>query len=310
MIPIHLNNVLLVSKTRGILFYLFLIIVFNSNISLSQSTDLDKDINYFQIGFSSNVFSGVYLNDAIAAAKVLTEFFLKKYNRTWEVKSPEIFSNIDELKKILSEQEFELLIMHPGEYIQVKDMNLLEPIGMSLRDGSPYDTYHLLVHKDSDIKNLSYLKDKKILIDLLGGDKARLWLDKLLKEKNLSRKEKFFTEIQFVDKPLSTVLPVFFRKIDACILNKSSYSTVVELNPQIGRDLISIEVSQPLAIGLIALRKTISDQQVKIDTEETMLNFHNYEESRQYLTVFKIGKVVEFKEEYLESTYALLEINK
>ena len=84
----------------------------------------------------------------------------------------------------------------------------------------------------------------------------------------------------------------------------------MELNPQIGRDLISIEVSQPLAIGLIALRKTISDQQVKIDIEETMLNLHNYEESRQYLTVFKIGKVVEFKEEYLESTYALLKINK
>ena len=195
MTLIYLKNSLLVSKTSRILFYLFLIIVFNSNNSLSQSTDLDNDINYFQIGFSSNVFSGVYRNDAIAAAKVLTEFSLKKYNRTWEVKSPEIFSSIDELKKILKEQEFELLIMHPGEYIQVKDLNLLEPICMSLRDGSPYDTYHLLVHKDSNIKNLSYLKDKKILIDLLGGEKTTLWLDKLLRKKNLSKKEKFFTEI-------------------------------------------------------------------------------------------------------------------
>ena len=44
--------------------------------------------------------------------------------------------------------------------------------------------------------------------------------------------------------------------------------------------------------------------------KEAFLNLHNYEESRQMLTVFRIGKVVEFKEEYLNSTYALLEIKK
>ena len=119
MTLIHLNNSLLVSKTSRILFYLFLIIVLNSNNSLSQSTDLHKDIKYFQIGFSSNVFSGVYLNDAIAAAKVLTEFFLKKYNRTREVKSPEVFSNIDELKKILKEQEFELLLFEIDRFLSL-----------------------------------------------------------------------------------------------------------------------------------------------------------------------------------------------
>ena len=45
-----------------------------------KSQSPDDDIGYFQVGFSTNVFRGVYLKDATAAAKVLTEFFLKKYN--------------------------------------------------------------------------------------------------------------------------------------------------------------------------------------------------------------------------------------
>lgn len=312
MTPICLYKSFLTTKTIRILFYLFMLVVFTSNISLPQSSDndTDKDINFFQVGFSANVFRGVYLKDATAAAKVLTEFFLKKYKRTWEVKPHEVFSNIEELKKILNEQEFEVLVMHPSEYIQVKDFNLLEPIAVSVRNGSPYDSYYLLVHKDSNLKKLQDLKGKTILMGSLEGNKSELWLDYVLKQNKLSRKEKFFSNIKYQDNPLSTILPVFFKKEDACIVEVSSYNTVVELNPQIGQDLVTIEISQPLAIGLVAIRKSISNPQVKAEIKEAFLDLHKYEESRQYLTIFRIGRVSEFNEEYLKSTYALLEIKK
>ena len=285
---------------------LLLMIVLQLNTLKSQTPE--DDIGYFQVGFSANVFRGVYLKDATAAAKVLTEFFLKKYKRDyWEVKPHEVFSNIDELKKIIKKQEFEVLVMHPSEYIEVKDMDMLEPIASSWRDGSPYDSYRLLVHKDSNIKDFKDLNGKTVLICSLEGNKAELWLDYIVKKKKLSSKEKYFSKLQFIDKPLSTILPVFFKKEDACIVDQSLYNTVIELNPQIGQDLITLEISQPLGIGLVVIRKSISDSQVKADIKEAFLNLHKYEESRQYLTVFRIGKLVEFNEEYLNSTYELLE---
>jgi len=296
------------NRIRYLSIYSLLIIVLNSNLSLSQKPD--DDINYFQVGFSANVFRGVYLKDATAAAKVLTEFFLKKYNRVYEVKPHEVFSNIEELKRILKEQEFEVLVMHPSEYIQVKDLNLLEPIAVSWRNSSPYDSYYLLVHKDNNLRELQDLEGKTVLVGSLEGNKAELWIDYLLRQKKLNEKEKFFSDIQLIDKPLSTILPVFFKTKDACIVDESSYNTVVELNPQIGRDLVTIEISEPLAIGLIGVRKSISDPQIKAEIKEAFLNLHNYEESRQYLTVFRIGKVMEFNEEYLKSTYALLQFKK
>jgi phosphonate transport system substrate-binding protein len=273
-----------------------------------KSQTIDDDIGYFQVGFSANVFRGVYLNDATAATKILTEFLLKQYNRNWPVKPPDVFSNIDELVKILKKMEFEVLILHPSEYIQVKEMDLLEPVAASWRNGSPYDSYRLLVHKDSNLRELKDLRGKSVLICSLEGNKAELWLNYLLKQKKLTSKEKYFREIRFIDKPLSTILPVFFKQEDACIVDESFYSTSVELNPQLGEDLATLEVSQSLAIGLVTIRKGISDSLVKANVKEAFLNLHNYGESRQMLTVFRIGKVVEFKEEYLESTYELLEI--
>ena len=300
------------SKSNRIIYlfiYSLLVIGLNSNFLLSQTPN--DNIDYFQVGFSANVFRGVYMKDATAAAKVLTEFFLKKYRReNWEVKPPEVISNNDELRKIIQEQEFEVLVMHPSEFIQVKDLGLLEPIAVSWRNGSPYDSYQLLVNKNNNYKSLEDLKNKSILICSLEGNKSELWLEHILKQKKLSKKEKYFKQIQFVDKPLSTILPVFFNKTDACIVDESLYNTVIELNPQIANDLISIEVSQPLAIGLVAMRKTISDSSLKANIKETFLNLHNYDESRQYLTIFRIGKVVEFKDEYLNSTYEIMDLKK
>ena len=166
------------SKSNRIIYlfiYSLLVIGLNSNFLLSQTPN--DNIDYFQVGFSANVFRGVYMKDATAAAKVLTEFFLKKYHReNWEVKPPEVISNNDELRKIIQEQEFEVLVMHPSEFIQVKDLGLLEPIAVSWRNGSPYDSYQLLVNKNNKYKSLEDLKNKSVLICSLEGSKAELWL--------------------------------------------------------------------------------------------------------------------------------------
>ena len=306
---IHSSKYYHLKRIKCLFIYFLLIFNFYPNHSLAQKP-ID-DINYFQVGFSANVFRGVYRKDATAAAKVLTEFFLKKYHReNWEVKPQEVFANINELKKILQKEEFEVLVMHPSEFIQVKDLGLLEPIAVSWRDGSPYDSYYLLVNKNNKYRSLEDLKNKSVLICSLEGNKAELWLDHILKQKKLLNKEKYFAQMQFIDKPLSVILPVFFKKADACVVDESLYRTVTELNPQIGTDLIALEVSQPLAIGLVAIRKTISDLQIKTDIKDAFLNLQNYDESRQYLTIFRIGKVIEFKDEYLNSTYTIMDFKK
>lgn len=287
-----------------------LIFIIQTEIIKSQSPE--DNIGNFQVAFSTNVFKGVYLNDATAGAKALTENLIKEYSRKkYNVIPPTTFSNVKELESLLKLEEVEVLIMHSTEFLQIKNSDIVEPICVAVRDGSPYDIFYLLVNRKSNYKKIEDLIGKKILVaSPFEGDMPVIWTDKLLKLKKLKSKEKYFSSIEYFDKPLPAILPVFFNKADACIMTKSLFETVSELNPQLREELIPIEISQPISIGLVTIRKNISSQDLKDDIKTAFLNMHKTANGKQYLNIFRIEKVIEFKEEYLSSTYKLLEISK
>lgn len=292
--------------TNYLFIQLLLIVALVSNYSTGQSPS--DNVGRFQIAFSTNVFKGVYLNDAIAVAKVLTKTLLKEYNQEkYEVLSPTTFSNLDELDELIEKQEVEVFIMHSTEYIQAKNRNKLEPIGSASREGEPYEIYYILAHKQSQYKNLSDLKGKSLLVGSpYEGDIPVIWLEHLLKQKKMATLENYFSKIEFFDNALPAILPVFFKKVDVCLVSKNSFETICELNPQIQRELVAIEISQPITIGVVALRKNISDKKVRSDVIDAFLNLHNKVAAKQFLSIFKIEKVIEFKDEYLNSTYEIL----
>ena len=151
------------------------------------------------------------------------------------------------------------------------------------------------------------MKGKKLLVGFpYEGDIPLIWLDQILKKNKLNTREKFFQKIEYFDKALPSVLPVFFENADACLVSKNSFETICELNPQVRNTLTVIETSIPITIGIVALRKNISNPEVKKHIIEAFLNLHNKVAAQQFLSVFKIEKVIEFKEEYLKSTYEIL----
>jgi phosphonate transport system substrate-binding protein len=270
------------------------------------------NIGNFQVAFSTNVFKGVYLNDAIAGGKALTEALIKEYSRTkYEVIPPTTFSTVEELKSLLKLQEVEVIVLHATELIQIRESNLIDPICAAIRNGSPYDIFYLLVNKNKNYKRLEDLEDKRILIGSpFEGDMPVIWLENLLKQKMLKTKEKFFSSIEYFEKALPAILPVFFNNADACIITKSLFETVTELNPQINSELTTIEISEPISIGIVAIRKSISNQELKEDIYKAFINLHKNANGRQYLNIFRIESVMDFKEEYLTSTYNMMNFNK
>ncbi|MBT8381233.1 MAG: phosphate/phosphite/phosphonate ABC transporter substrate-binding protein [Ignavibacteria bacterium] len=296
-----------IERIKSTLLYILLIIVIQTGIVNSQSSS--DNVGLFQVAFSTNVFKGVYLNDAIAVAKVLTQQLLKEYDEEYEVLSPATFDNVQELDELLEKQEVEVFVMHSTELIQAKNREMLEPIGSASREGMPYEIYYLLVNNQSEHKTLEDLKGKTLLVGFpYEGDIPLIWLDQVLKQNKLITREKFFNKIEYFDKALPSVLPVFFKKSDACLVSKNSFETICELNPQVQNKLTVIETSIPITIGIVALRKNISNPEVKSHIIDAFLNLHNKVAAQQFLSVFKIEKVIEFKEEYLKSTYEILNL--
>jgi phosphonate transport system substrate-binding protein len=150
----------------------------------------------------------------------------------------------------------------------------------------------LLVHQQSRIEKVEDLAGKNILLSS-GSDIAlgRLWLETLLMEKGIGSLESFFRKTSLTTKDSQTVLPVFFHKADACLVARSSFETIAELNPQLRNELKILAQSPGFAASLVCIRKGY-DPILREDLIDVLRNLHTEPKGQQILTLFKTDKLV------------------
>jgi ABC-type phosphate/phosphonate transport system substrate-binding protein len=119
--------------------------------------------------------------------------------------------------------------------------------------------YVLLVHAGSSFNKTADLRGSQ-LVTHRHRDMVLLeaWLGTMLAEANLPSPEHFFGGQKQSDNVNQVVLPVFFRRMDAACLARRDWETVVELNPQLGRDLRAFAISPKLIPIGCFFRKDVS----------------------------------------------------
>jgi ABC-type phosphate/phosphonate transport system substrate-binding protein len=117
--------------------------------------------------------------------------------------------------------------------------------------------------------------------------------------------ERFFSSLKEVVTPSQAVMPVFFKRADACILSRRSFDVMAELNPQLRKDLQIIEASAPVATGVICIRKGYDSRQRQW-LKDILETLDRDVEGRQLLTLFRMNRLVQFQPEYLASMEAFL----
>ncbi len=171
--------------------------------------------------------------------------------------------------------------------------------------------YILLVRKDSGIITIADLRGKKIAL-FAAGEPFRLvdiWCDVLLAENGLEAKESFFGSIKKVDKASQGILPVFFKQVDGAIVPRSFLEMSIELNPQLGKQLTVLAASPRLVPGLICIRKSF-DPLLKADYVAKAVELHEEPGSRQTFIIFRVNRLMPWKDSYLENVRKLLEKHK
>jgi phosphonate transport system substrate-binding protein len=263
------------------------------------------ELPFFNIAFSEKIFVNVNSNDATALTKVLTENLLEKSPFTFRTGSPNIYSSMEEMEESVKHERNDLYILLPEEFLRLNKFGMIDPIAVSLRNNSVYDVYKIIVSKESNIKNLKDLKDKSILVGYSSGnDNPHLWLDYLLSTKGISKREKYFKSIEISQKSLPVILQVYFGQADACIISDDKLNLAIEMNPQLGENLVVIEISKPLLRAILAEKKSKPEKNKKL-LLDNLLNLDKTTEGKQVLTLFRIDKLIPYKEEYLQSFYEL-----
>jgi len=260
----------------------------------------------FRFGFSTALMPEVSENDARAAMKMWASTMLK----TGAISAdPDVLLSRDlaTMTTALREGTVDGVAITTSEWFQLRDHIRFNRCVFSLVAGSITEEYLLLVHAQSSFNRIEDLQDRSLnILDNSRMSLALPWLDSVLQEKGLKPARNFFDNLREEPKVTKTVLPVFFRKIDACLVTRKSFEAMSDLNPEVGRQLRAIATSPLLiASGFFFREGYPRKQQDKYLSEFT--NIHSNPAGQQILTVFQIERLQEYPVSVLDDTLLLLQ---
>jgi len=258
------------------------------------------------IGYSASVISNVDPGDAKAATKVWADMIMRRKGAIVESETM-ILKDLPALEIALEEKRVDLIFLLPQEYLEIRDRLPLVPLVVSAPQEGLYEEFVLLVRKDSTVATIRDLRKKRLTVETdQKGTLPLMWLETLLmKEGEFEEIEQFFAVVKATRKPSQTILPVFFRQADGCIVTRTAFHTMVELNPQLGKEIREIAISPPFITSIGCLRKDYYDKYKGVLTEH-LVNLHEDPQGKQILTLFRKGRLVLFDPPYLASVDALV----
>jgi ABC-type phosphate/phosphonate transport system substrate-binding protein len=122
----------------------------------------------------------------------------------------------------------------------------------------------------------------------------------LLAQNHLGRLDTFFGRSVVTNNISNCILPLFFSKTGACVIDSRDWELAKEMNPQLGKKLKVMNESIPILDGITAIAKT-QDPFRKIVTE-ALLGMTKYPAGEQLLSAFKSGPAISYRPEYLTTT--------
>jgi phosphonate transport system substrate-binding protein len=167
--------------------------------------------------------------------------------------------------------------------------------------------YILLVRQDSKIESLADLRGRTLTFHRNPRlSLAQMWLDMLLAQEGYPSCSAFAGTIKQSSKLSDVVLPVFFHATDACVVTRSGFDTMVELNPQVGRQLKVIATSMELVPFVLAFRADY-ESSFKDQLLAAFRDLHRTPAGLQILNIFHGDKLEDLPASGMNSALELLD---
>jgi len=222
-------------------------------LAVGLANAADPATGRFQFGISESLIGkNVTQAEAVKAIRVwATEIYRQAPGFTsFEVSVP----SAGEVPKRLRQGDIDGVVVTALEY---RSMATLVDSRVMVDESAPDgEEYLVLVHRDSGFKTLSDLRGRKIVfLDRPRMNLALPWMDMALANAKLGSPDTFFSAVSNNPKLNLTVLSVFFKTMDACVVTRRGLALMKELNPQVGVKLQAVATSPKLVPSILVYRK-------------------------------------------------------
>ena len=289
------------SKSRA--FVATLLLVLAGGVFAQQNPPVEAPM---RVGFSSAVFIGLNMIDARNSIKALTASLAHEYDIPIN-SDPLIYGNVDEAERILHRHQVGAINMTTRDYWLLRQSVEFDRFLVTIRNGTPDEVYIVLASESSAITKLSDLQGKHLIVmTSLAMDLATVWLDVELAKLALPQTTAFLGRISESAKPAKVALPVFFGQADACLISSRAHATMVELNPQVGRQLHIVATSPNYITALFGFCTDLSPA-LKEKTLHAFSKLHSTTIGQQTLTLFQTEAISECSASAFATSLALLD---
>lgn len=265
----------------------------------------------FRIGISVKTLTDVNKADAEATVRAMADLIGEQTGIDLSVTS-RIYDGLGRLQRDARSGELALMSLLVQDFIRLRDELGMQPVFVSARNNTPYERFYLVVRKEHAEKGLEGLQGGRILVCASHRNELpHIWLDTIVSEIRPGQtRSEYFREVQSTERPSQAVLPVFFKQqIDACIIQRSSYRTLTEMNPQIANETAVIAETGDMMMSVICL-KSEEEMPEMAPIKERIALLHDSPTGQQLLNVFKVDRHIPFEEKFLNGTKALLDLHK
>ena len=258
-----------------------------------------------RVGYSASVFYDVSVTDAHAATKVLADALMRNagLQGTAEVT---IIGTSRSLAASVRRDSLHVLAVLCSDYLMELAGAGMTPVFTAQREERYTEQYVLLTRTRGKTGQLEDLRGATLLTAVdWEASVPMMWLNVLLSRNGLPAGADFFGRVNTVKSTIKAALPVFFGDEDACLVPRSVYETMSELNPQIGRDLEILTASPGYSYGLACFSATLQGE-VRKRVRDSLLHLHETPEGQQLLNLFYVDRLVPFDPVHIESTAELI----
>lgn len=249
-----------------------------------------------EVIFSASLFPSVNRSDVIAALRMLGSTIGRRRGLIL-TPSVEVIDKVADIRQRVQAGFSGIVALDTIEWIQLSDVPRLQPALLAGRGDGP-TTYLLLVRKDAAITSLADLRGKRLIVNVhTAANLGQVWLNSMLRDARLDSADRHFSSIQLVNKSSSAILPLFFGKADAAIVDEVSFQANRELNPALGTSLRVFSKAPPLAEGIICLSSDVENRTLLY---EALRDLNLDTEGRQILMAFRLTRLVPLDSSRLE----------
>ena len=254
------------------------------------------------LAYSLKGLADVDVRDATAALKIYTTELANSVGRTVD---SYLYDDLETVIGDIRKGKADLIALSAMEYLRIKGRTEFELALCNVKGGKKSFKYLLLTHWNRGYAKIGDLKNRKVLLPR-GDDAAKLYLHFLLLKNKFGEMQGFFSSVEEKSKTSQVVLPVFFGQADACITTDVAFKTMLEMNPQLGKDLKVIASSAELTTSITVFRKALASD-IKEKTLAVGRSLKNNVRGRQVLMLFKIEDLVPVNDSDLESLKDLVD---